>query len=135
MKLTLETIQTINLFEQLSGAQIKDCIREDDSIIFIVEEGNIKKALGKDNANLRRIEGILKKKVRLIAFSADVVKFINNLLYPLKVDKIEKKEDTVEIHIKDSRIKGKVYGRGRENLYWIQDLVKKYHNIKEIKII
>ncbi|HLD10531.1 MAG TPA: NusA-like transcription termination signal-binding factor [Candidatus Nanoarchaeia archaeon] len=135
MKLTLETIQTINLFEQLTGAKIKDCIKGNDLITFLVEEGNIKKALGKDNINLKRIEGILKKKVRLIAFSNDVVKFINNLLYPLKVDKIEKKEEIVEIYIKDTRIKGKVYGRSRENLYWIQDLVKKYHNIKEIKII
>ena len=135
MKLNLETIQTINLFESMTGANIKDCIKKEDKLMFIVEEGHIKRALGRDNSNLKRMEEILKKKIILIAFSKNVVKFINNLLYPLKVDNIQKEGNIIEIYVQDNRINGKIYGRSRENIKWIIDLVKKYYDdIEDIKI-
>ena len=115
MKLNLETIQTINLFESMTGANIKDCIKKEDKLMFIVEEGHIKRALGRDNSNLKRMEEILKKKIILIAFSKNVVKFINNLLYPLKVDNIQKEGNIIEIYVQDNRIKGKIYGRKCSN--------------------
>ena len=110
-------------------------LKKEDKLMFIVEEGHIKRALGRDNSNLKRMEEILKKKIILIAFSKNVVKFINNLLYPLKVDNIQKEGNIIEIYVQDNRIKGKIYGRSRENIKWIIDLVKKYYDdIEDIKI-
>ena len=50
MKLTIETINNINVFENLTGAKVKDCITEGSKLIFIVEEislGKVKEAYQK----------------------------------------------------------------------------------------
>ena len=38
MKLTIDSINNINLFENLTGARVKDCITEERKLIFLVEE-------------------------------------------------------------------------------------------------
>jgi len=133
MRLNLQSIQQINLFENITGAKVKDCIN-DEELIFIIEEGNIKRALGKDNANIKRLESLLKKNIKLIAYSKDVLKFVANLIYPIKPDNIDIKDGVIYITINDTKLKGKVYGRGRERLKKIELIIKKYFNIKEIRI-
>jgi len=133
MRLNLQSIQQINLFENVTGAKVKDCIN-DEELIFIIEEGNIKRALGKDNANIKKLESLLKKNIKLIAYSRDVIKFVINLIYPIKPDNIDLKDDVIYITINDAKLKGRVYGRGRERLKKLELIIKKYFNIKEIKI-
>jgi len=133
MRLNLQSIQQINLFENVTGAKVKDCIN-DEELIFIIEEGNIKRALGKDNANIKKLESLLKKNIKLIAYSKDVIKFVINLIYPIKPDNIDLKDDVIYITINDAKLKGRVYGRGRERLKKLELIIKKYFNIKEIKI-
>ena len=113
MRLNLQSIQQINLFENVTGAKVKDCIN-DEELIFIIEEGNIKRALGKDNANIKKLESLLKKNIKLIAYSRDVIKFVTNLIYPIKPDNIDLKDDVIYITINDAKLKGRVYGRGME---------------------
>jgi len=135
MKLTQDTIARINLFEKITSAGVKDCLEEEEGLTFVIQEGNVKKALGQDNSNIRRLEGIFKRKIKIIAFSNDPVKFINNLLYPVKADTIELKDESIVITAKDSVIKGKIFGRSKTNLEKIKKLVKKYFNIDEVKVI
>jgi len=133
MRLNLQSIQQINLFENITGAKVKDCIN-DEGLTFIIEEGNIKRALGRDNANIKRLESLLKKNIKLIAYSKDVIKFVTNLIYPIKPDNIDLKDDIIYITINDAKLKGRVYGRGRERLKKLELIIKKYFNIKEIRI-
>ncbi|HIH25214.1 NusA-like transcription termination signal-binding factor [Candidatus Woesearchaeota archaeon] len=134
MKLTLDSINNINLFENLTGARVKDCITEERKLIFLVEEGNIKQALGKENSNIFRLEKLLKKQIEIIGYSDDVLKFVRNLIYPNRADEIKIDNNNVIIVINDPVMKGRAFGRGRENLKKINDLVKKYFKM-EVKIV
>lgn len=133
MKLTLESIQQINLFEKITGAKVKDCLIEDE-ITFVVEEGNVKKAIGEEHKNIRRMEKLLGRKVKIIAFNSNPVKFINNLLYPIRPIKVEV-EGSIALISVESSFKGKIYGRSRENLAKIKKILAKYFNIKDVQII
>ena len=136
MKLTLETIQQINLFEKLTSAHVRDSWQEDDCLVFLVEEGNVRRALGDDNSSLRRAESIFKKKIRIISFSDDVTKFISNLIYPNKADDIKQLENNVLIYAKDPKLKGRIFGRDRENLKKLNEIVKRYFkSINEVKVL
>lgn len=136
MKLTLETIQQINLFEKLTGAHVKDSWQENEFLVFLVEEGNVRRALGNDNSSLRRAESMFKKKIRIISFSDDVTKFVSNLIYPNKPDDIKQEGNDVLIYAKDAKLKGRIFGRDRENLKRLNDTVKRYFSsINEVKII
>jgi N utilization substance protein A len=136
MKLTQETISQINVFEKQTGARVKDCLGEEDGVItFLVEEGNVKKALGYENKNIFRLGKLFKKKIRVLGFSSDPVKFINNILYPVRADKVEVRDGEAWITAKDNITKGKIFGRSKQNLEKIKGLLKKYHNIAEVKIL
>ena len=128
MKFTLETIQFINLFEKVTGAKVKDCF-PGNGLTFVVEEGNVQKAV----RGLDRVKKMLKKDVRLISYSSYPVKFIKNLLYPVRVESVKKVDNTLVIAC-PNQVKGKVFGRNRENLKFMKDLVKKYFGIEEIKV-
>ena len=97
MKISQEALSYITLFENISHAKIKDCIEEGDKLIFIDEEGNVKKALGPDNKSLRKIERMTKKQVQIYGFSTEPAKFIKNLLYPIRVDDIQITDKLVKI--------------------------------------
>lgn len=135
MKLTQESINNINLFEGLTNAKVKDCFSDGDKLVFLIEEGNVKKALGRNNSNVERISKILKKEIKIIAFSNDVCKFVSNLIYPNKVDEIKIDGKVVDIFVSDSIVKGRIYGRGRENLKKINSIVKNYFDIVEIRVV
>ena len=134
MKLTIESINNINLFENLTGARVKDCVTEERKLIFLVEEGNIKQALGKENSNIFRLQKLLKKDIEIIGYSDDVSKFVRNLIYPNRADEIKLENNSVIVVINDPVSKGRAFGRGRENLKKINDLVKKYFKM-EVKIV
>lgn len=135
MKLNLETIGQINLFEKLTGARVKDRWQENEFLVFLVEEGNIRKALGSDNSNLRKAESIFKKRIKIIAFSDDVCRFVSNLIYPNKADNIKQDGNDVVIYCKDVKLKGRIFGRDRENLKRINDIVKRYFSsVNEVRI-
>ena len=88
IKYDSELIRLMTFFESMTGAKVKDCI-SDDKLIFIVEENNMGKAIGKNGANIKRLESALKRKVKLAEFSDDVLQFVRNLVYPADVAEIK----------------------------------------------
>lgn len=129
MKLTLQTIEHINLFENVTKAQVKDCIIQEEGLLFVIEEGSIKKALKMKN----KVERMLRKRINIIGYSSDVKKFVGNLIYPEKAE-IVVHEKQVLIKVEDSRAKGKIFGRGKERFQRIQEMLKKYSGIEEVKL-
>ena len=128
-----ETIQKINLFENITKSKVKD-ILDEDKLIVIVESGELKKALGKNNVNLNRIERLFRKKLRIIEYDNDPVKFIKHYTYPLKIDEITLSNNILEIKVVDRITKGLLIGSDGRNLNKLSSLVKDYFNL-EIKVL
>ncbi len=122
--INLEQIQQINLFEKLTKARVKELITNNDSYIFIIEQGDINKALGKQAINIKKISFMLRKKVKVVEFSQDIITFTNNLLYPLKPE-ISLHESTIEIS-SDTKTKALLIGRDRRNFNIYSRLLKEY---------
>jgi len=123
----------MSVFESLTGAKLKDCMI-DGSITFVVQENEMAKAIGKKGANIRKIESILKKKVKLIEFSENIIKFVRNLIYPAKVQDIIEEESIVIIQTPDTKTKGFVMGRDKAKLIAVNNIVKRYFENKEVKV-
>src|SRR3989344_3685478 len=105
MKFTQDSINLINLFEKITRARVKDCIIEDKKLIFIVNDQDLSKAIGKDGLNVKKIKNLTKKDIQIIGFSEDIVKFVSNLIYPNKADEIKFDDKIVNILVKDNVIK------------------------------
>lgn len=122
-------------FEANTGARVKDCISEDEKLIFIVEENEMGKAIGRNGANIKKIEGLLRKKVRLVEFSSDVLQFVRNLAYPIEISDAKNEEGIVIIHGKDTATRAMLIGRERSNVNHLAGIAKRYFDIKEIKVV
>ena len=129
-----DSMKLMSLFEAVTGAKVKDCIAN-DKIVFIIEENEMGKAIGKNGANIKRVENMLKKKIRLVEFSNDVLQFVKNLIYPLQGLDIKHDNGVITIYGKDTGTRAMLIGRERQNINKLIDIVKRYFDVKGIKIV
>ncbi|MBI2655673.1 NusA-like transcription termination signal-binding factor [Candidatus Woesearchaeota archaeon] len=129
-----DLIKLMMLFESMSGAKVKDCI-SNDKVLFIVGENDMGRAIGKNGANIKKFENKLKKKVKLAEFSSDVAQFVRNLAYPAEISDVKNEGGIITIHGRDSNSRAMLIGRERQNLNHLTEIVKRYFDVKEIKVI
>ncbi|MBI2542529.1 NusA-like transcription termination signal-binding factor [Candidatus Woesearchaeota archaeon] len=134
MKLDSESLKLIALFEANTGAKVKDCI-QNEKLIFIIEENDIGKAIGRNGSNIRKMEGMLKKKIKLAEFSSDVLQFVKNFVYPAEISDVTIENGIVAIHGKDTATRAMLIGRERHSINHLANIVKRYFDVKEVKVV
>ena len=133
-KYSSDSMKLMILFESMTGAKVKDCIAN-EKLILIMEENEMGKAIGRNGINIKRMENNLKRKIKLVEFSNDVLKFIKNIIYPIEALDIKNEDEIITIHGKDTSSKAMLIGRERQNINHISSIVKRYFDIKEIRVI
>jgi N utilization substance protein A len=129
------TMQVIAHFEKLTGARLKDCVIGDQQVFFVVEPGDAGKAIGPKGANIRRLESALKKKVKVVEFSHELVSFIKNLVYPVDVKQVREEEDGVVVLVPpDLKSRGLLIGRNAQTLRAYEAVVRRFFPVKELKV-
>jgi len=126
----MQTIGLINIFEKITRAAVKDCFSVDSTLIFVVMQGDIGKAVGKGGANIPKLIRIMKKPIKIIQFNPDPCKFTLNLLFPVKPAEIKQDDDKIVIKANNTAEKGKIFGREKTNLKRIQEIISKYFPVK-----
>jgi len=135
--LSNETVQLINLASKHSGALIRDCIVEEDRIIFVVEKGQLGIAIGSKAKNLEKLRQLFKKNIKFVEFDQDQKNFIKNLCKPHKIENltIEGDESARVIRITvNPRDKSKLIGKDGRNINMIRKLAQRHHPIKDVQI-
>jgi transcription termination/antitermination protein NusA len=79
--LDTESIGYIRLFEERTGARVKDCLAAEDKLVFLVEPGEIHKAVGPGGALVERLKGMLHKEIMVVEFSDDVGTLVKNVFF------------------------------------------------------
>lgn len=139
--LTSEEIGLISLFQSISGATARDCIKDEkmDRLIFVVNEGEMGLAIGKDGCWVKSVEKQLGKPVEVVEYAEDPKDFIVNALLTRKISEIrmsEKPDGTKDATIiVDPRHKGEVVGRGGRNAERARLLAKRYFDVESIRIV
>ncbi len=129
-----ETIKTINLFETISQANVKDCIIMDDRIYFLIEEGEFKK-IRENGQLLKNLEKMLNKKILIFEFSKDISIFLRNSVKGIREIRIrnEKEEKIVEITVENSS-RSLVIGRNGKNIKALRQILKRNYNIDNLVV-
>lgn len=133
IKYDSDLMKLINFFESITRAKVKDCIAN-ERLIFIVEENEIGKAIGKNGIYIKMMEKKLKRKIKLVEFSNDVLQFVKNMIYPIEA-MIEQDGAIIKIHGKDTGTKAMLIGRGHHSINHLTGIVKRYFDIEDIKVI
>jgi N utilization substance protein A len=134
IKLSMDDIGFITIFENITGASVKDCIvdKEKEKITFVVFEGQAGIAIGKGGMNIRKLEEKLKRKIEVLEFSQDPVKFVSNIFRPIQLKNAyvaEKSDGTKTIYISVTKDRlGMVKSKSRR----ARELISKYFGINEM---
>jgi transcription termination/antitermination protein NusA len=131
-----QLIELRAMFEKKTGAQVKDCFYDkNEKLTFVVEAGEMGKALGKGKTHLFGLQDALGKKIRLVEFTEDRLQFIKNMIAPLQIKDIEDQGEVVILHGVDMKTNGLLIGKQARNLRNLEWMVNKFHAVKEIKVV
>jgi len=134
IKYTKELLDTMGIFSAVTGARLKDCFEVDEITYFVVEPGQIGKAVGKAAVNVKKLQHKFNKKIKIIEFNPDLLKFMANVIFPFKVDSIDEADGVVSLKSQDRQTKALLIGRNAKNLKIMTDVVKRYFTISQIKV-
>jgi len=137
IKLTEKTLRYITLFEDVTGAKVKDCIDIPEKVIFLVKKGDIEKAIGKGGTNVTKVRDRLGRNVHVIEFSEDPKELLGNIFYSYDVkniditDKNEVKHGTVEVEPEN---KARAIGKKGRNLSIARMIMMRHSDISSVSI-
>jgi N utilization substance protein A len=136
IKYTAEMLKVIALFESVTKAKLKDCFIDDLGIlVFVVDERDMSKAIGKGGATVRRIKDMLKRKIKIVEFSPNLEEFASNLIYPIKPKSIELSDGTLTVAGEDIESRSMLIGRDSRNLKNYKAILQRYFDVKEMRIM
>ncbi len=136
VKLSAESIRYLTLFENLTGASVKDCLVYDDKVVFVVKRGDMGIAIGKGGINVERAKELIGKKIEIIEHSDDPAEFIANIFKPIKVNVrlMERSGKKIaQINVSPD-LKGIVIGKGGKNINKAKELARRHHDIEDIVV-
>ena len=135
IKFDIDLMTFLRFFENITKVHASDCFKQDNRLVFVVAEGMAGKAVGKAGQNTKRLETLLKKKIKIVEKNDDLIIFVNNVIHPNKAKNITEEDGIVIITPVDSLTRGYLIGREAVHLRNYEQIVKRYFDIKEIKVI
>ncbi len=141
IKLSSDQLGLISIFQNMSGATVRDCIVDEKGgrLIFVISKGQMGLAIGKKGATIENIERVVKKPVEVVEWSDDPAEMISNALDPRFVSEVritDRLDGTKGASVVvDPRKKGAVLGRGGRNAEKARLIAKKYFDIGNLQII
>lgn len=131
-----ETIRLITLFENITGAPVKDCLMDErGEIYFVVEEGKAGVAIGKNGNSVKHVENMIKKNIKIFEFSSDLSEFVKHLIPHVTEVKIRNESDKTVVEVRVERqSKALVIGRDGRNLKLYKELLGRNHGVNELLV-
>ncbi len=132
IKLDANTIRSINAFERITGAEVRDCIIEGNSIYFVVEPGKVGLVIGKNGRTIKKVQETLNKKVRVFEYSEKLKDFVKNIV-GASIEDVRKEGSVIFITFPKNK-KPSIIGRDGKNIELIVRLLKRNFGITQVKI-
>jgi len=135
VRLTEEEMRYMSLFERMTESVVRDCVEREDTVIFVVESGEMGKAIGKGGANIDRVRRSINKNVEVVEYSDDEAEFVANAFQPAAIEDVEVSEEDdskvayVEVNESD---KGLAIGKDGENIETAKYLAQRHYSFDDI---
>jgi len=132
-----KTLRYISLFEEITGAKVKDCIDIPEKVIFLVNPGNVEKAIGKRGKNVTKVSNKIDRNVHIIEYSDDPEQLLENIFYSYEVKEVELEEKngvmhgTVEVAPEN---KARAIGKKGRNLSIARKIMMRHSDISSVSV-
>jgi len=132
-----ETLGYIRLFEERTGARVKDCFEAEDKLVILVHPGDVHKAVGPGGVLVDRLKGMLKKEIQVVEWSDDAETLVKNIFYwysPKQVDfgpKGKGRHATVTV---DPAWKARAIGKAGKNLKVARAILLRHSDVVSVSV-
>lgn len=130
LKYDTSIMKYFSIFENVTKTTLKDCFLINDTIVFCVDKGKAKLAVGKQGMNIKKLRNMLNKEIKVIEFSKNLVDLVRNSIFPLRPKSIEVVEEnetkTVNIAFKSSKERRILLDNNQKKLNLLKEILKRY---------
>ena len=134
--LDMRFIRYLNLFDKITRVRTSNCFFYNNAIFFAVNRALISKAIGENGKNVKRMNEIIKRKIKIIALprdASDAGRFISDIVEPIGFKNLEVNEKEIII-VAGSQSKAALIGRNKARLEEMKNIAKEYFN-RELRIV
>ena len=132
-----ETLGYLRMFEEKTGARVKDCLTAEDKIVFLVYPGEIPKAVGPGGTVIEHLKELLKKEIQVVEYSDDTEALVKNVFFPFTPKKVEfvpkgkGRHATVTV---DPAWKARAIGKSGKNLKIARAILMRHSDINSVSV-
>lgn len=131
VKLGIDSIRTIALFEKITNVHAKDCLITEDCVYFLVDPHKIGLAIGKNGAVIKEVRKSLGKQVKIFGYSDKPEDMIRNMIPNIKNLNFNNGIMVITVSLED---KVAVIGKNGRNIKAIKEIMERHFSIKHIKL-
>ncbi len=130
IKLDSDTLSAMRVFSDITNVTPRDCIVNEDRLIFVVNQGQAGLAIGKNGVKMKVLHEMLKKEIVVVEYADDPIKLLENVIRPNKLlsGYMTSQDDSRKVNVE---IEGKI---NSYKIKLIRLLMQRYFNILSINI-
>lgn len=140
LKLTMDELRYISLFQDMTGVTPRDCIVSEDLnlVVFIVDGDKVGQAVGRKGSNVRYLSKLIERDIEVIGWAEDLETFVKNIFAPARVHRVQLIDgrDRRILHVYvDPKDKGLAIGRNGRNVAKARLILNRYFSIDNVVIV
>ncbi|MCL5439562.1 MAG: NusA-like transcription termination signal-binding factor [Thermoplasmataceae archaeon] len=127
----------IAIFEKIAHTELKECLENEDMIVFIVGEKKMAELFKRNPSFVSELKQKTNKHILVAEASHDLINFVRNIFFRLGVKEIQVnwKEGTTDVLVSvDPMEIGKAIGKEGRNIKLFRDTVQRFFNIRNLAI-
>ncbi len=138
MTITIDNyaLRTMAFFKEKTRVSPLNCIVTKTSIIFLVDNGLVRKAIGKDAVNVKYLRNQFKKDIKIFEKGERLDETISNFIYPIKLNSSKVHRRVLSLLLMNPKDRRLLLSNGQSTLRQLREVINVYHqNIRDIKLL
>ncbi len=127
----------IALFEKIGRVELKECLENDDMILFIVGERRLAELFKRNPNIITSLKEKVNKHILVAEFSRDLLTYVRNVFFRFKVKEIyinwKEGQTDILVSVEQGEI-GKAIGKEGRNIKLFREAISRSFNIKSLNI-
>jgi NusA-like KH domain protein len=129
-------LRTMAFFKEKTNVSPLNCIVSKNSIIFLVDKGLVRKAIGHSASNVKYLRSQFKKDIKIFEKGEDIDETISNFIYPIKLNSSKIHRRVLALLLVNPIDRRRLLSNGQSTLKQLKEVIKIYHrNIRDIKLL
>ena len=127
----------IALFEKIGRVELKECLENEDIVLFIVGERKLAELFKRNPNIITSLKEKVNKHILVAEFSRDLLTYVRNVFFRFKVKEIyinwKEGQTDILVSVEQGEI-GKAIGKEGRNIKLFREAISRSFNIKSLNI-